>query len=117
MHVIRRFKERGAPARKLADWTGRWWSLWGPVDLVPVGDRVVVAWPVQLDPFMDASEIEVTGRDKGTITVAGGFANFGEQARLIRRKPGGRVAEVYLTGARLRDEAQSAKEVTDRYER
>jgi len=38
-----------SPARRAdpqgPDWTGRWWSLWGASDLVPMGDKVLVAAP------------------------------------------------------------------------
>jgi CubicO group peptidase (beta-lactamase class C family) len=115
IHILRRFHQRGAPARRLADWTGRWWSLWGCFDLVPMGERVMVATPALLDPFMDASEVEVAGRDKGRVAEAGGFASFGEEVRLIRKR--GRVAEVYATGSRLQNEEQSIKEIEERYER
>jgi len=84
IHILRCFAKHGAPPRKLANWAGRWWSLWGAVDLVPVGDKVFVATPVFFNPFMDASELAVAGRDRGRIALAGGFANHGEQARLVR---------------------------------
>ena len=65
------------------------------------------------DPFMDASEITVGGRDKGRVTEAGGFASFGEEVRLVRKR--GRVAEVYATGSRLKPEAEAIKEIRGRY--
>jgi CubicO group peptidase (beta-lactamase class C family) len=37
VHILQSFSRHGAPARKVKDWTGRWWSLWGAVDLVPMG--------------------------------------------------------------------------------
>ena len=46
---------RGAPQRRVRDWTGRWWSLWGAVDLVPIGNLVMVANPHCINPFMDAT--------------------------------------------------------------
>ena len=45
MHILRAFAARGAPARRVRDWTGRWWSLWGAVDLVPMGNLVMAANP------------------------------------------------------------------------
>ncbi len=115
MHILRRFHQRGVPARRIADWTGRWWSLWGCFDLVPMGERVMVATPSLLDPFMDASEIEVSGRDKGRISEAGGFASYGEEVRRIRKR--GKVAELYATGSTLKPEAEAAKEASNRYGR
>ncbi len=113
MHILRRFHQHGAPARRIADWTGRWWSLWGCFDLVPMGEKVMAATPGLLDPFMDASEIAVAGRDKGRVTEAGGFASFGEEIRRIRK--GSRVAEIYATGSRLKSEADAVKEIKGRY--
>ena len=115
MHILRRFHQHGAPARRIADWTGRWWSLWGCFDLVPMGERVMAATPGLLDPFMDASEITVGSRDKGRVTEACGFASYGEEVRLIRKR--GKVAEVYATGSTLKSEAEAAKEAVGRYER
>lgn len=79
-----------------------------------MGDKVMVATPSMLDPFMDASEITVGGRDAGCITEAGGFASYGEEVRLIRQR--GRVAELYAAGARLKTEAAAAEEIASRYE-
>jgi len=115
MHILRRFHEHGAPARRVADWTGRWWSLWGCFDFVPMGEKVMAATPALLDPFMDASEIAVSGRDEGRVAEAGGFASYGEEVRRIRKR--GKVAEIYATGSILKPEAEAAKEAAKRYER
>ena len=45
MQILRAFATRGAPARRVRDWTGRWWTIWGATDLVPMGNVVVVANP------------------------------------------------------------------------
>jgi len=37
MRILRIFEARGAPKRRVRDWTRRWWSSWGPFDLVPMG--------------------------------------------------------------------------------
>ena len=44
--------------------------------------------PALLNPVMDASELVVSGRDKGRIALAGGFASHGEPARRVRNKRG-----------------------------
>ncbi|MSP49620.1 MAG: class A beta-lactamase-related serine hydrolase [Alphaproteobacteria bacterium] len=116
VHILRRFRRKGAPTRRVADWGGRWWSLWGCFDYVPVGDRVMVATPALLDPFMDASEIEVTGRAKGRVVLAGGFASHGEEVSRKLSKSG-RTLEVKMTGMRLLDEEKIANELVERYER
>ena len=48
--------------------------VWGTFDLVPQRDRVVVAKPGQLNPFLDATELTVTGEDEASISRAGGCA-------------------------------------------
>jgi CubicO group peptidase (beta-lactamase class C family) len=116
VHILRCFARHGARTRKLADWSGRWWSLWGAVDLVPVRDKVFVATPAFLNPFMDASELAVAARDRGRIALAGGFASHGEQARLIRGGRG-KVTEVWLGGAKLLPEATVTREMAARYEK
>src|SRR5262249_8991148 len=45
LHILRTFKNRGAPDRRLRDWRGRWWTIWNAIDLVPVGNRVLVGNP------------------------------------------------------------------------
>jgi CubicO group peptidase (beta-lactamase class C family) len=114
VHILRGFARNGAPSRKTAPWTGRWWSLWGAVDLVPMRDKVLAASPVLFNPWMDASEIEVQGRDRGRIVLAGSFASHGEPARLLRDGRG-RVGEVWLAGGRLLPEAKVVSEMSRRY--
>jgi CubicO group peptidase (beta-lactamase class C family) len=114
VHILRCFATNGAPSRKVRDWIGRWWTVWGAVDLLPAGSKVFVAAPALFNPLMDASELAVTGRDKGRIALAGGFASHGEPARLVRDKRG-KVVELWLAGARLLSEAKLAKEMTARY--
>lgn len=55
--ILRRFLREGAPARRLADWSGRWWSVWRALDLVPMGDKVLIAHPELANPFEEAAEI------------------------------------------------------------
>ena len=114
--ILKRFKEGGAPQAALADWTGRWWSAWGPTDFVPVGDRVVLCAPGLLNPVAKAGELTVTGVDAARISQAGAFASYGEPARLIRDAAGA-VAAVHLAGGRLVSEAALAQELVGRYER
>ena len=116
MAILKRFHDTGAPAADLADWTGRWWSVWGASDLVPVGDKVLIAAPGLANPVLKASEVAVTGPGEGRITEAGGFGNFGEPVRLIRGDDG-QVAAVQVAGTRMVREADLAAELTGRYER
>ena len=58
VHILRAFAHNGPPIRKVADWTGRWWNVWGAVDLVPMGTRVMVAAPWAWNPMLDAADIQ-----------------------------------------------------------
>jgi CubicO group peptidase (beta-lactamase class C family) len=114
IHILRAFARRGAPSRRVRDWTGRWWSQWGAVDLVPIGDSVIAAVPGAINPFMDASEIEISGRDAGKIAVAAGYGSHGEPVRRVRNKAG-RVTDVWLAGSNLKPEKILNAELERRY--
>jgi CubicO group peptidase (beta-lactamase class C family) len=114
MHILRAFATRGAPTRRVRDWTGRWWSQWGAVDLVPSGNLVIAANPHAINPFMDTSEIEVSGRDAGKISLAGGYGSHGEGVRRSRNKAG-KVTDIWLAGANLKPEKIIASEIERRY--
>jgi CubicO group peptidase (beta-lactamase class C family) len=116
MAILKRFQESGPPSPELADWTGRWWSVWGATDLVAAGDKVFLANPAMANPLMKVGELTVTGPDEARISEAGAFASYGESARLIRGDEG-KVREVMLAGGRLIGEAAMAAELTGRYER
>lgn len=115
IRILRTFHDRGAASARTRDWTGRWWHLWGAVDLVPLGDAVLAAQPGQLDPFQDAPEIAVKARDEGTIVRASGLMSPGETARRKRAR-GGKVSEVWLGGTRLQSEAQTKAALRKLYE-
>ena len=114
IHILQAFEKRGGPSARTRDWAGRWWSMWRTVDLVPMQDHILVDDPGLAVPFSDASEIAVTGRDEGTIRLAPGIANFGEDARLVRGK-NGRVREVWLAGTKYLPERRLATELKRRY--
>ncbi len=115
VNILRTFATRGTPARGGGGWTGRWWTAWGPLDLVPMGRKVIVGWPgLGNHPFLDASEIEVTGRDKGRIVEAGGYDSHGEPVRRVRDKAG-RVSELWLGATRAARRAKIARELAGRY--
>ena len=114
MSIMRAFADRGAPTRRVRDWTGRWWTASGAADLVPMGNRVLIGSPGMGNPFMDASEIEITGRDSGRIVQTPGYASFGEAVRRTRSKAG-RVTEVWLAGSKLRPEKTVVADMEKRY--
>jgi CubicO group peptidase (beta-lactamase class C family) len=114
MHILRAFKARGAPNRRVRDWTGRWWGIWGAIDLIPMGSLVIVANPHAFNPFMDATEIEVTRRDTGWISLAAGYASHGQVVRRTRNKAG-TVTDIWLAGGNLKPEKTLAAEMERRY--
>ena len=114
MHILRTFANRGVAARRLRDWSGRWWSTWGALDLVPMRDVVIAANPHAGNPFGDAGEIRVSGRDKGRIARADGYGSQGEAVRLVRGG-GGRASELWFGASRLVPEARAAAEMGRKY--
>ena len=115
IQILQTFEQRGAPSARTRDWAGRWWSLWRTMDLIPMRDHVLVNDPGFAVPFTDASEIAVTEGDTGTIRLAPGLANFGEDARLVRGKDG-RIREIWFGGMKFLPEGRLASELKRRYE-
>jgi CubicO group peptidase (beta-lactamase class C family) len=113
MHILRGFAARGAPSRRVRDWTGRWWSMWGAVDLIAMGNLVIAANPHLINPLMDATEIEVTGRDAGRISLAGGYGSHGEAVRRTRTKAG-TITDIWLAGIDLKPEKTVVAEMERR---
>ena len=115
VRILQAFAKHGPAGGKLADWSGRWWGgPWGPVDLVPMDETVMVATPGLWNPFGDAGELTVGKGDEAVIAKASGFASHGEGARLVRSKAG-KVVEVWLGGSRFQSEKAAAKETRARY--
>ncbi len=115
MSILKRFEAEGAPTARTADWTGRWWSVWGANDLVPMGDKVLLALPGMLNPFAKVPELTVDGADEARMTQAGAFASYNEPVRRVRNKAG-KVVELRIAGGRSLPEAQLAKELRRRYD-
>jgi hypothetical protein len=115
MHILQAFARHGAPAARMRDWRGRWWSVWGAVDLVPMGEKVLVAGPALANPFTDASELSLSTRDRGRIALANGYGSHGESVRRVRDRAGD-VTEVWLGGTLFAPERAIADELEARYE-
>ena len=79
-----------------------------------MGEKVIVAHPDFANPFEDAAEIAVAGRDRGRFSLAGGFDSHGEEVRLLRDGKGA-VSAVRLGGGEYRPEAKLAAEMRKRY--
>ncbi|AVO45314.1 serine hydrolase domain-containing protein [Phreatobacter cathodiphilus] len=113
-HILKTFEKNGPPAAEVADWAGRWWTLWGAVDLVPVGNKVLACPPALNPPLSEVSEITVTGLDAGLITRAPGFNQAGEAATRMRDAEG-EISQIWLGGVRLVGEFAFAEEAAGRY--
>jgi CubicO group peptidase (beta-lactamase class C family) len=116
IHILQAYAKNGPPSRRVKDWNGRWWTLWGAVDLVPMGDRVIATGPDSPNPMLDCSVIEITGRNTGRIAVDGGYGSYGEPVRCTRTKSG-KINQVWLAASRLLTEDKLAREVERRYGR
>lgn len=114
VQILSRFKAGGAPPPELADWSGRWWTLWGCGDLVPMAKAVRVTNPALFDPFLDAPEIAVEGPDRGRIVKASGFHSPGETVTL-NRGADGRVESIRLAGGLVLTEEAMRAEMQERY--
>lgn len=114
IHTLATFSKHGAPSGKVRDWTGRWWSLWAAVDLVPMGGKVIAAVPSLPNPFTDAGEISISDKDRGRVSLANGLARHGEEVRRIR-KSNGEVGELWIGDARFLPELQLVAELERRY--
>lgn len=114
VHILQAFKRHGAPSEKVADWNGRWWHIWGAVDLVPLGERVVLAAPGAPAPLQNRSLVRVTSRNWGRLESGDGFGNFGEPVRRVRRKSE-QVSELWVGGIKLIPEEVLAAEMQTRY--
>jgi CubicO group peptidase (beta-lactamase class C family) len=114
IHILRAYAQNGAPTRKVKDWGGRWWTLWGAIDLLPMGNKVVAVGPGFVNPLLDAGEIEITGRNTGRIALANGYGSHGEPVRCVRTKSG-KIVEIWLAATKLLPAAKVAREMEVRY--
>ncbi|UYN93598.1 MAG: beta-lactamase family protein [Enhydrobacter sp.] len=116
LSIFRTFATNGPPSRRVAGWRGRWWTMYGGLDLVPMGNKIVVGSPYAWLPFADTTEFDLTGRDKGRIIAATGYGSYGEGVRRVRDKAG-RVVEVWLGATRTVGRGRAVGEMKRRLER
>ncbi|HEX3347604.1 MAG TPA: serine hydrolase domain-containing protein [Acetobacteraceae bacterium] len=100
LEIFKAYEAAGAPSPRVADWTGRWWGAWGAFDLLPMGERVLVASPGLLNPVGKVEELEVTGSDEARVAQGGAFGSYGEPVRR-ERDAGGAVVALRLAGTKL----------------
>ncbi len=116
VHILWRFHHDGAPAAEYADWLGRWWSMFGPVDFVPLGAKILAVNPAFHPPFAEASEITLTDRDHGLVTRAPGIARFAEPVWRVRNQDGA-VAAIRMGDAGFVSEEALKQRLSAQYER
>ncbi|KQP22910.1 serine hydrolase [Pseudorhodoferax sp. Leaf267] len=116
VQILQTFERHGAPTAATRAWDGRFWSPWGPTDLVPMRDRVFAVSPSFGLPFTDATELTPHGKDRAVMSQANGYASFGEEVRLVRGAKG-EIKELWLGGSRNVPEAMAARAMRKRYER
>ena len=114
LHILRAYLRNGAPSRRTAAWSGRWWGLWGPVDLLPMADKVLVANPSLANPVEHASELVVASPTQGCIALAGSFDRHGEPVR-VERDARGKASALWLGGTKMQSEAKTAQELKAKY--
>ena len=114
LQILRAYLRDGAPSRRTAAWSGRWWSLWGPVDLLPMADKVLVANPSLANPMQHAAELVVESATRGHVALAGSFDRHGEPVR-IERDARGKASALWLGGTKMQSEAKTARELTAKY--
>jgi len=114
INILQAFAKNGPPSRRVSGWGGRWSSLWGTTDLVPIGNRVFATSPDQTSPMLDATEIEVVRRDEGRILADSGFGNYGEEVRQVRSAKG-TVTDVWFAGIKMTSKRKLERELNKRY--
>ena len=114
LRILQVFAQSGPADLALADWSGRFWSLWGASDLIPMGNKVMVGQPNQGNPFSDPTELTVTGPDIARISEANGYGSYGESVQLVRDASGA-VVEVLFAGGLLKRREAAAAEAIARY--
>jgi CubicO group peptidase (beta-lactamase class C family) len=87
------------PAADLASYTGHFAALWGLIDVVDLGGRLVLVAPNQPDPTVAMEKLEVVDADTLRIAEATGFSSPGETVRYTRSD--GRVTSVLLAGTTI----------------
>lgn len=112
--ILRAIREGGSASPATASWRGRWWTPWAAFDFVPLENKVLVLAPAQANPLIDCLELGEVSETSARIVRAGGFANFGEYARLIK-DTSGKPKELWLGGTKLLSENDISREIGERF--
>jgi len=113
--ILGAFRQHGAPAKRMASWRSRWWSVWGCTDLVPIGNIVMQIAPVMNPPFDGANtEFAITGKDRAVIQRTSGYNSPGQDVRLVRNAKG-KPVELWTGGTKLLPREPMVAEAKKRY--
>ena len=112
--ILRAYAHNGAAAPVTTNWSGRFWSISGAVDLLPIHDRVLVTRPAQPSPLQNAFELTDVGETTARLVKGQGLASHGEGARL-ELGADGRPRALWLDGTKMLPEAAMAAEVRQRF--
>jgi CubicO group peptidase (beta-lactamase class C family) len=113
-HILETMAAGGAPGEKERGWGGRWWTIFGAMDLVPMGDAVRTAVPALFQPFEGGMSIALTDQYSGRLTRGSGFQGIGENVRLLHDS-GGAPRELWFGGVKFLPEDALTREMTERY--
>ncbi len=95
----RRAWQAAADAATLDTYTGRFESLWGVVDVVRLGDRLVAIDPDVADPSDGLEELSVGGTDELVVERRDSYRSVGEPF-VFERGSDGYASAVRITGQR-----------------
>jgi D-alanyl-D-alanine carboxypeptidase len=113
--ILEMFKAHGAPDKREAAWAGRWWSISGATDLVPMGKVVYMVPPAMLPPLdANSTECVVTGKDKLAFSKTSAYNSPGQDVRLVRDNKG-RAVELWAAGSKLLPREKLVAEAVGRY--
>lgn len=113
--ILEAFQRHGAPGKRVAGWGGRWWTMWGASDLVPMGQVVCQVAPALNPPFDGATpECVITGKDSGIVQKASGYHSPGQAIRRVRDRKG-KVTELWVGGTQLLPKQAMLAEANRRY--
>jgi len=89
-----------AKTAKLDRFTGRFFSLWGAIDICRLGDQLCAIDPEMLDPTADVTELDVVDETTLRIAKASGYSSPGERVAFDFDSKG-RVSRVQFAGSRF----------------
>ena len=81
----------------LAAFTGRFAALWGVVDVLVLGGKLVAGTPVEPSPLVQPLELAVVDRDTLRIMDGSPYASVGEHVR-YERDAEGKVVALFIGG-------------------